>query len=73
MAKQSASECSSSSGQKKHRKTGIDPKWNFDFPWMAVAEEGEGMLCSLCKKPNRRPKKVLFGRAIWVDIPCKKV
>ena len=31
------------------RKTGIDPKWNSDFPWMAVAEEGEGMLCSLQK------------------------
>ena len=63
--------CSSSTG--KHRKTGIDAKWSEDFPWMQVAEEGRGMLCSLCRKHSRRPAKARVGRAVWVDIPCRSL
>ena len=63
---------SSSSGSRgKRRKTGIDPNWAADFPWMVACDDGVGMLCSLCRKHNHRPKKVLVGRAIWVDLPCK--
>ena len=29
--------------------------------------------CACCRKHNRRPKKVLVGRAIWVDLPCKNL
>ena len=39
---------SSSSSSGKHRKTGIDPKWATDFPWVEVSEDSGGMLCSLC-------------------------
>ena len=31
------------------------------------------MFCSLCRKQNRRPKKVLVGRAVWVDLPCMTI
>ena len=31
---------------------------------------GLGMLCSLCIKHQRRPKKCVPGRATWVDVPC---
>ena len=56
----------------KHRKTGIDPRLASDFPWMVIVHsEGEGVLCALCRKHNRRPGKVPVGKAIWVDLPCK--
>ena len=61
-------------GRSKHRKTGIDPKWTSDFPWMIVSDgEGEGMMCALCRKHNRRPRKVPVGKAVWVDLPCKNI
>ncbi len=60
-----------STGTGKHIKTGIDAKWNEDFHWMLVAEEGEGMLCSLCRKHSRRLAKARVGRAVWVDVPCR--
>ena len=74
MAKRRSDDCaSSSSSSGKHRKTGIDPKWATDFPWVEVSDDSGGMLCSLCRKHNSRPKKVLVGRAIWVDLPCKNL
>ena len=75
MAKRGSDDATSrSSGSRgKHRKTGIDPNWATDFPWMVACDDGAGMLCSLCRKHNRRPKKVLVGRAIWVDLPCKNL
>ena len=39
---------------------------------MVACDDGAGMLC-LCQKHNRKPKKVLVGRAIWVDLPCKNL
>ena len=36
-----------------------------------MKSEGEGMLCVLVRKHNRRPGKVPVGKAIWVDLPCK--
>ena len=30
-------------------------------------DEEEGMLCTLCRKHNRRPRKVPIGKAIWID------
>jgi hypothetical protein len=67
MAKRTASSQSSSS---KKRSTGIDPAWSKDFPWLVETQDGEGMLCLLCHKHNRRPKKCVVGKAIWTDIPC---
>ena len=40
---------------------------------MLVAEEGRGMLCSLCRKHSRRPAKARVGRAVWVEIPCRSL
>ena len=59
-------------GESKHRKTGIDPQWKLDFPWLqvSVADSGEAMLCSLCIKHNSRPKRCIPGKAVWVDTPC---
>ena len=28
------------------------------------------MLCTLCRKHSRRPKKSVVGRAVWTDILC---
>ena len=55
----------------KHRKSGVDPKWSTDFPWLEVSESG--MFCAVCKRQNRRPKKVAVGKAIWVDLPCTTI
>ena len=41
--------CTSSA---KQRKTGTDPKWSADFPWMLVVDDGQGMMCSL---PQAQP------------------
>ena len=34
-------------------------------------ENGEGMMCSLCRKHSRRHPKAPIGQAVWVDLPCK--
>ena len=58
----------------KPRKTGIDPRWAGDFSWMVrVDGDEEGMLCALCRKHNRRPRKVPVGKAIWVDLQCRNL
>ena len=57
----------------KMRRTGIDPEWNDDFPWMLSVEDGTGMLCSLCHKHSRRPKKSVVGKAVWTDTPCQSI
>lgn len=57
----------------KTRQTGIDPEWNEDFPWMLSVEDGTGMLCSLCRKHSRRPKKSVVGKAVWTDTPCRSI
>ena len=44
-----------------------------EFPWVEVSDDSGGMLYSLRRKHNHRPKKVLVGRAIWVDLPCKNL
>lgn len=31
------------------------------------------MLCDLCIRHQRRPKKCIPGRAVWVDIPCTSI
>ena len=41
--------CTSSA---KQSKTGTDPKWSADFPWMLVVDDGQGMMCSL---PQAQP------------------
>ncbi|XP_053385319.1 uncharacterized protein LOC128550389 [Mercenaria mercenaria] len=40
---------------------------------MTVSENGQGMLCSVCVKHQRRPKKCVPGKAVWVDIPCTSI
>ena len=48
----------------------VDNKdWVRTFPWVEEVK-GEGMLCRLCRKHNRRPKKAVVGKITWVDIPC---
>ena len=54
----------------KHRKSGVDPKWKEDFPWLEVSQRDGGMFCHLCQKQSRRPKKVAVGKATWVDLLC---
>ena len=39
------------------------------FPWVLLAEDGEGMFCNYCRKHSCRPSKVPVGKAAWVDIP----
>ena len=75
MAKRGSDDATSSSSGShgKQQKTGINPNWAADFPWMVACDDGAGILCSLCRKHNRRPKKVLVGRAIWVDLTCKNL
>ena len=31
------------------------------------------MLCTLCHKHSRRPKKTPVGKAVWVDLPCNNL
>ena len=57
----------------KHCKSGVDPKWKDEFPWLKVSERDVGMFCHLCQKQSRRPKKVVVGKAIWVDLPCTTI
>ena len=57
----------------KTRRTGLDPAWNNYFPWMLPTEDGTGMVCSLCRKRSRHPKKSVVGRAVWTDIPCQLI
>ena len=53
----------------KMRRTGIDPEWNDDFPWMLSVKDGTGMLCV----NTRRPKKSVVGKAVWTDTPCRSI
>ena len=73
MAKRSCNDGEDSVPTAKHRKSGVDPKWKDDFKWLEVSEKDGGMFCSLCRKQNRQPKKVLVGRAVWVDLPCMTI
>lgn len=59
-----------SAKRSKHRKSGFNKKWLTDFPWVIKDTGGKGMLCSLCRKHSRRPKKSVTGRCAWVDVPC---
>ena len=63
-------------GASKHQKTGIDPSWTIDFPWLETTEDdsGElGMWCSHCRKSNCRPKRAPLGKAAWIEVPCKTI
>ena len=53
--------------QSKSRKTGIDPKWQTEFPLLLITTEGDGMLCKHCKKYAMRPKN---GTDVWIGTPC---
>ena len=52
----------------KHRESGFDPAWNDEFTWIHVVEdhEGQGMVCSLCRKHNQTTK-----RMVWIELPCR--
>ena len=42
-------------GPSKHRKSGVDQLWYFDFPWLQTSEDDCGepkMWCSVCCKSN---------------------
>ena len=58
------------SHQAHHRLSGFNPEWPKKFPWVVNEPEKKGMLCKLCIKHSRRPKKAVVGKTIWVDIPC---
>ena len=57
----------------KRRKTGIDTKWSTNFSELLEVDDGQGMMCSLCHKHSRHPKKAAIGRAIWVDMAGKSL
>ena len=40
---------------------------------MTTTEDGMGMVCSLCRKHCRRPKKSVVGKAVWTDVPCQSI
>ena len=64
------------SGASKHRRTGIDPSWASDFPWLVISEDDcgeQGMLCRICCKTNCRPVRAPLGKAVWVEVPCKTI
>ena len=63
----------SPAGLSKTRRTGIDPKWHDDFPWVLTTEDRDGMLCSLCPKHCRRPRKSIVGKAVWTDVPRRTI
>ena len=63
-------------GASKHRRTGIDPSWASNFPWLVISEDDcgeQGKLCSICCKTNCRPVRVPLGNAVWVEVPCKTI
>ena len=67
----------STSVNSKHRKSGFDPAWLKDFPWLETtinndsgSDNHNGMFCKLCRKHNQRPQRVRQGFAVWVDVPC---
>ena len=64
---------SSSVAPSKTRRTGIDPKWHEDFPWILHTDDRDGMLCSVCRKHARRPRKSIIGKAVWTDVPCRTI
>ena len=64
---------SSSVAPSKTRRTGIDPKWHEDFPWILPTDDRDGMLCSVCRKHARRPRKSFVGKAVWNDVPCRTI
>ena len=41
----------------RHRLSSFNKVWLKSFPWVVQAEDTEGMLCGLCRKHSRRPKK----------------
>ncbi|XP_078581210.1 zinc finger protein 862-like [Branchiostoma floridae x Branchiostoma japonicum] len=53
----------------KKRKSGIDPTWKKDFPWMKESADGEGMYCTYCIKHH--PSKA--GVKSWIDVPCTTI
>ena len=61
MAKRSSG-TGDSSDMSKHGKTGIDSKWNTDFPRMLEVDNGQG-LCAVNTVVNRRklPSEKQFG------------
>ena len=52
----------------KMRRTGIDPEWNDDFPWMLSVEDGTGMLCvNTLDAPKNQLLAKLYGPIRHVD------
>ena len=63
-------------GASEHQKTGIDPSWELDFPWLETSEDANGepkMWCSLCRNNNCRHKRAPLGKAAWIEVPCKTI
>ena len=62
-------------GASKHRKTGIDPSWVLDFPWLETSDDVmvSPKCGGLCRKNNCRPKRAPLGKAVWIEVPCKTI
>ena len=63
---------SSSSSSSKQRTSGISTAWKTEFSWLEETD-GDGMVCTLCRKFSRRPQKCVAGKATWVDLPCRTI
>ena len=40
---------------------------------MQATDDSTGMLCTLCCKHSRRPKKSVAGNAVRTDVPCHSI
>ena len=64
-----------SGGSSKHWKTGVDPAWKGEFAWLDTTEDeaGEGMWCKVCLRMKCRPIRAPFGKAAWIEAPCRTI
>ena len=46
--------------------------WKSEFRWLEETD-GDGMVCTLCRKFSRRSQTSIAGIAIWVDVPCRTI
>ncbi|KAK3086416.1 hypothetical protein FSP39_018175 [Pinctada imbricata] len=67
---QKEAESPSTPKKSRVRKSGFDPKWMSEFPWLSHAADEDGMLCTYCKKYGMQPKN---GSDVWIKNPCMTV
>ena len=53
----------------KHRKTGLDERWEKSFKWLdtLVGQGKVGMICKVCQKQSSVPRS---KKKVWISEPC---